>query len=142
VSSHTAQFNSLTGKGYVPLAISAIFRNGKTEVAAVYVKKNVGKFVAIGGVSLSKLQGEFDKQTKAGLRPTYVDAYRKGGTPHFSLIFTQKASKNYLMRHGLTQKQLVTQDKLRRTFHSQLAVAMTGYQVGSKSARFAAIWRK
>jgi len=142
VSSHTAQFNSLTGKGYVPLAISAIFRNGKTEVAAVYVKKNVGKFAAVGGVSLSKLQGEFDKQTKAGLRPTYVDAYRKGGKPYFSLIFTQKASKNYLMRHGLTEKQLVTLDKLRRTFNNQLAVAMTGYQVGSKSTRFAAIWRK
>jgi hypothetical protein len=111
-------------------------------VAAVYVKKNVGNFAAVGGVSLSKLQGEFDKQTKAGLRPTYVDAYRKGGKPYFSLIFTQKASKNYLMRHGLTQKQVVTLDKLRRTFNNQLAVAMTGYQVGSKSARFAAIWRK
>jgi hypothetical protein len=141
VAAHTKQFNSLTSKGYVPLAISAVFRNGKTEVAAVYVKKNVGNFVAIGGVSLSKLQAEFDKQTKAGLRPTYVDAYRKGGKPYFSLIFTQKASKNYLMRHGLTQKKLVALDKVRRIV-GQLAVAMTGYQVGTGSARFAAIWRK
>jgi hypothetical protein len=141
VSAHTLQFNSLTGKGYVPLAISAIFRNGKTEVAAVYVKKNAGKFAAVGGVSLSNLQAEFNKQTKAGLKPTYVDAYRKGGKPYFSLIFTQKASKNYKMRHGLTHNQLVSLDRKRRKL-GQLAVALTGYQLGSTSERFAAIWRK
>jgi hypothetical protein len=92
-------------------------------------------------VSLSNLQAEFNKQTKAGLKPTYVDAYRKGGSPYFSLIFTQKASKNYKMRHGLTYNKLVALDKQRRKL-GQLGVALTGYQIGSTSERFAAIWRK
>jgi Bacterial tandem repeat domain 1 len=92
-------------------------------------------------VSLSKLQAEFDKQVKAGLRPTYVDAYRKGAKPYFSLIFRQKASKNFKMRHNLTHNQLVSTDRLQR-IAGRRGVALTGYQVGSKSSRFAAIWRK
>jgi Bacterial tandem repeat domain 1 len=141
VSDHTKQFKNLTGKGYVPLAISAVVHNGQTVVSAVYEKKNAGKFAAVGGVSLSKLQAEFDKQVKAGLRPTYVDAYRKSGKPYFSLIFTQKASKNFKMRHNLTHNELVSTDRLQR-IAGRRGVALAGYQVGSKSSRFAAIWRK
>src|SRR5204862_2854386 len=67
VANHTKQFNSLTKKGFVPLAISAVVKNGQTLVSAVYEKKDAGKFAAVGGVSLSNLQGEFNKQVKAGL---------------------------------------------------------------------------
>jgi hypothetical protein len=137
---HQKRFDSLTAKGFRPTVISVVAPGGKLRVTALYVKRNVGGFVSVANVKVSKFQAEFNKRTGQGLKPTYVDGYTISGKPYFSVIFTGKASGNYVMRHGMTASKLAAR-AIQQRGAGRLTVALTGYQSGG-AARFAAIWRK
>jgi hypothetical protein len=58
--------------------------------------------VARHGIAESDYQVEFDRITKSGYRPVWVDGYDVGGETYFNAIFRPADGTPWAARHGLT----------------------------------------
>ncbi|HSV38598.1 MAG TPA: hypothetical protein VLI04_07540 [Nocardioidaceae bacterium] len=130
-------FDTQKQQGRRPMSVSVAVVGGQRRYSAVFVKANVGSFVAKAHVSTAAYQAEFDAQSKAGRKLMYVDGYRYNGTPYLSAVWWAKSAKP-AARHGATRLQIA------QTSADQLAAGrytrrITGYQQGG--VRFAGLWR-
>jgi hypothetical protein len=136
---HQQLFNSLVPQGWVPVNISVVSPGGQPIHAALYEKRTVGSFWAKSFLTPAEYQVEFDANTKAGRKLTYLNAYRHGSGVRFTAIWHQQAPSGPA-KHGMTSQQF------QATFDAQLASGfltrtLTGYDA-SGSHRFAASWAK
>lgn len=138
-ATHQSNFNTFVSQGYRPTQISVVNLNGTRSFSAVYELTDVGSFTAFQAVSESELQTVFNQQTSAGRRPVYADAWMDGTTPRFSLIFTSKASTNYVLKAGMTHAQYQTDYNAQRSA-GRLTQNVSSYTSGGVT-KYIALWR-
>ncbi len=134
------KFNSLKNRGYTVKNRSIVKVSGKSYYTVLFVKTSVGSWRAKSGLTASGYQTEFNNNTAAGRRLSYLDVSSSGGVAKFNPVFNQKGSGAWQARHGLTQSQLTTKmSQLKAQGYNMRMIV--GYQHGN-GLRYAAMWSK
>ncbi|GAB3332821.1 peptidoglycan DD-metalloendopeptidase family protein [Marilutibacter aestuarii] len=139
-STHQARMDALSRAGYRPRNVSVVSVGGQRRYTALYEKADIGSWQAKSQLTANQYQQAFEANAGAGRQLVYLNAYVHGGQPHFSAIWSSKASGPYKARHGLDSAQY--QSEWQATTRAGYATRdVTGYASGNH-ARYAAIWRK
>jgi hypothetical protein len=138
---HQSQFNTLTKQGFVPTVVSAVEPSGALLYTALYEKRDEGGFILSGALNFQDYQTQTDANITAGRHPASLNAISNGGSPLMLGLWEQKASANFVARHGqnAAQYQAEYDLRLRQGF---LTRAISGCNDGHGNALYAAIWSK
>jgi hypothetical protein len=138
---HQSKFDALTKQGYVPLVVSAVEASGGLLYTALYEKRDVGGFILSGALNFHDYQTQTDANIKAGRRPASLNAISNGNNPLMLGLWEQKASANFVARHGLTPAQYQAEYN---QFLSQgfMTHAVSGCDDGNGNALYSSLWSK
>ena len=140
-ANHQTEFNSLTQQGYVPVVVSAVETSSGLLYTALYEKRDVGGFILSGALSFHDYQTQTDANISAGRHPASLNAISNGGNPRMLGLWEQKASANFVARHGQSAAQFQAEYDLRLQ-QGYLTHAVSGCDDGSGHPLYAAIWSK
>lgn len=106
---HQLAFNDLTSKGYRPTVAAAAQIGGDQLYSALYEMHDVGGFVLLCNLSFADYQTQFDANVHAGRGLASLNAFSVGGSPRMIGLWTEKAPKNFIARHGMSAAQYQTE---------------------------------
>jgi len=133
------QFDNLSNHGFVAINVSTVEVGGQTFWTALFEKLSVNGWM-VESVTAANYQSTFDANVAAGLLPIYVHGFTANGGPNLTGIWVDPIGGSISASHGLTSSEY------QNTFNTNLAAGRltrytTGYENGSSTARFAAVWR-
>lgn len=140
LTQHQQEYNKLTKQGYRPVNISYIYYNNQLYVTSLYDKKAVGSYVHGYNWTYDKYQEAYNKYTKEGKKPAYVNAYKYNGQTYFSVIFNQEQYSDWKYT---TKKDYNQFAGTYNTYYSQgyLTRYVAGYEYSGK-AYYDGYWTK
>ena len=121
--------------------MSAVDSNGGQLYSALYEKRDVGGFILSGALTFAGYQTQFDANLKAGRNLASLNAISNGNTPLMLGLWEEKASKNFVARHGLTAAQFQT-EYTKHLADGYLTRAVSGCDNGASAAAYAGLWSK
>ncbi|MCP2327273.1 hypothetical protein HDA40_005780 [Hamadaea flava] len=136
-SAHQTKIDALTKEGYHPVAVSVVAPNNTPQWTALYVKENIGSWLAKSWLTLAEYQTQWDAAMAKGMRVSYLSATQYAGSVRISVIF-EAGTGAYEARFGLTAADAATKTGSNQSA-GRLTRAVAGYAAGS-SARFALAW--
>jgi hypothetical protein len=136
---HQARFDQLTREGWRPVIISVAPSGGARYYTALYEKKDVGSFVSQQALDASHYEAEMNRQSAAGRKLVYLNAYNDSAGARFTAIWYSNAVKPYarLRINARAYSAVATAQRAK----GQLTRAVAGYTDGSR-VRYAAFWSK
>ncbi len=137
---HQVLFNQLTAEGYRPINISVVSHNGIPRVAALYIRQNVGSFVAYSSIPVKDFQKYFDQNRKKGRQLVYLNAWRHKNRLYFSAIWHKQKASKYYTRHGLSLQKFDNQQK-KQSKKGYFLQFITGYAT-KNGIRLASQWER
>jgi hypothetical protein len=95
------------GRTYDELATPAIIKEFKSSQSTPFYCAPLPGYAEVvrRAVPASQYQVEFDRFTKAGYRPVWVDGFRAEGQNWFNVIFRPNDGTPWVARHNLTSQQ-------------------------------------
>jgi hypothetical protein len=95
------------GRTYDELATPAIIKEFKSSQSTPFYCAPVPGYAEVvrRAVPAAQYQAEFDRFTKAGYRPVWVDGFRAEGQNWFNVIFRPEDGTPWVARHNLTSEQ-------------------------------------
>jgi hypothetical protein len=139
-SDHQQRFDSLTQQGHRPRNVSVVSIAGQRSYTALYEKTDMGSWQAKSALTPAEYQKAVTTNAQLGRNVIYLNAYLHNGQPHFSAIWSSKATGESKARHGLTSSQYQTEWQTAQS-NGLLTRQVTGYSANGL-AQYAAIWRK
>jgi hypothetical protein len=137
---HQTLLEDLTGtKGFIPVNISVVSRNGERRYTGLYEKRSVGLWELRSTLTAAEYQQKFTDNANKGLRLAYLNAYIHGGELNFIAIWHQNITSPSV-RHHLDKGEFDALMKDQRKAGRYLR-AVTGYQRGLVP-NWGAIWSK
>jgi hypothetical protein len=139
LAQHQSLFDTYLAQGFRAAVISLEQNGGgDLEVTALYDQDNVGGWVALANLNSADYQAQFDAQSNAGLRLSYLNGYTINGIAHFSAIWNSMQSTSWVARHDLTGEQY--QNEFDTWTAQGLTLRfVTGYE-NNTVANFGAYW--
>ena len=109
-------------------------------MTSLYDKKPVGTYVHAYNLTYDKYQEAYNKYTKEGKKPAYVNAYKYNGQTYFSVIFNQDQYSDWKYT---TKKDYNQFAGTYNTYYSQgyLTRYVAGYEYSGK-AYYDGSWTK
>jgi hypothetical protein len=136
---HQSRFDQLTREGWRPVIISVAPSGGARSSTALYEKKDVGSFVSQQALDANRYEAEMNRQSAAGRKLVYLNAYNDSAGARFTAIWYSLAVKPYA-RARLNARDYSALASAQRA-KGLLTRAVTAYTEGS-SVRYAAFWTK
>jgi hypothetical protein len=137
---HMAVMDEAKGKNLKPVNISVVSAGGQERYTVLWRSENIGSWVVKSKVPEGEYQALYDAQAQAGRRPSYVNAYMKGGKPYYSVVFSQM-SGGRKDRHAMSGAQYQTEfnDAMNKGLPTRAA---SGYDGAQQNHKYIAFWRK
>lgn len=134
------QFDTLARQGYRPVQISGYSVGGQPRYAAIFEQRSGSEFAAFHGLTSAQYQAQFDRLTRSGFRPVFINGFTVGNDDRYNAVFDKSASSAWVARHNIdgAAYQREFDQRLREGYRLTL---VSGYQVNGQD-RYAAIWEK
>ncbi len=138
---HQSLFNSYTGLGYSSLNISIVSPGNTPQFSGLYVKQNIGGFVAASWLTPADYQQQWNDNYDAGRYLFYLSACQHNGAPIFSAIFASSpgGSGGTVGRHHLDLPGIQS-NLIKWTDQGLITRCIAGYERNGV-ANFGAGWR-
>ena len=109
--------------------------------SALYEKNEVGGFILSGALNFHDYQVQTDANISAGRHPASLNAISNGNNPLMLGLWEQKASANFVARHGQTSAQYQAEYNqfLQQGFMTR---ALSGCDDGHGNSLYSSIWSK
>jgi len=109
-----AEFKKRVAAKFAPLDFSSHHGlRGKIVVAAIWEKRDTGRFKMKAGLSRNELEKEIKSSADAGYRLEHLTAMGSGGKPQYSAIWSKTPGQRLAVRFGFPEKEIL---KLHRQF--------------------------
>ncbi|WP_117212068.1 peptidoglycan DD-metalloendopeptidase family protein [Allorhizocola rhizosphaerae] len=140
-ATHQSLFNTYTGQGYASLNISIVSPGNSPQFSGLYVKQNIGGFVAASWLTAADYQQQWNDNYEAGRYLFYLSACQHNGAPMFSAIFASSpgGSGGTVGRHHLDLEGIQA-NLISWTDQGLVTRCIAGYD-RSGVANFAVGWR-
>jgi len=140
-ATHQSLFNTYFGQGYASLNISIVSPGNTPQFSGLYIKQNIGGFVAASWLTLAQYQQQWDSNWADGRYLFYLSACQHFGVPMISAIFSSSpgGSGGTVGRHNLDLSDLQT-NLITWTDQGLITRCLAGYDRGG-IANFGAGWR-
>lgn len=133
-------FNQAVADGYRPIEVSGYSVGGQARYAALFEKRSGPEFFAVHGLLSAEYQSEFERLTRSGFKPVYVDGFTVANSARLNAVFEKASSPAWVARHDLDSAAYQREfDRLTRAGYRLICVS--GYNVAGRDL-FAAIWEQ
>lgn len=133
------RLDDLSAAGFVAVNVSTVEMGGQLFWTGLFEHVSVNSW-KVETVSDADYQDTFDANVDAGRLPIYVHAFNSGGLRFITGIWVNPIGGSWAAVHGRTGTEYQA-DWDANTGAGRLTRAVTGYDNGAGSARFAAVWR-
>ena len=133
-----AKVNQLAGDGYIPVNISAVHAGGVLRYSGLFEK--IAAPWTFFTIPASQFSAKVAAESAAGRKLTYVNGVSIGSTPYLTGVFVGGVGGTTTTEVGVTGAGHQT-NFTNNLDAGRLTRSVTGYDSGSGSARFAAVWR-
>ena len=134
------KIDQLANAGYVPVNVSTVEVGGQFYWTGLFEQVPVNGWT-VETVPDTDYQDTFDANVDAGRLPIYVHGLNAGGIPYLTGIWINLIGGDWAAVHGRTAAEYQT-DWDTNTGEGRFTRAVSGYDNGAGSARFAAVWRE
>jgi CubicO group peptidase (beta-lactamase class C family) len=154
---YQTQFNANTQLPFYCPEIVAV--SDEQTYCCMFTDSIRGRFEARHGLTAAQYQKEFDKHTKAGLMPVYVDGGGNGNSTRYSVVFAEtdipfarnwtisgtgttatkgldKIMKDFMLEHGIRYAQLSLGRNGTSKYNKAYTWAESNYKIAQPSDKF------
>lgn len=138
-SQHMAEMKAAAKEGLSAVNISVVSIGFSRRYTVLYRKQNFTGWVVKSRIPENQYQAEYNKQSNAGRKPIYLNAYMHHGRPYISAVFANIQTGGRKDRHKMSWAEY------QKEYDSALANGLmtrvvTSFDGAQSQHRFAAVW--
>jgi len=135
-----AEFKKRVAAKFAPLDFSSHHGlRGKIVVAAIWEKRDTGRFKMKAGLSRNELEKEIKSSADAGYRLEHLTAMGSGGKPQYSAIWSKTPGQRLAVRFGYPEKEIL---KLHGQFTGKKYAIHRIMTIDDGQVRYTAAWEQ